>query len=809
MSAETLVVNSKQHHLKGVRNNYQKSEPSRPCVFCRGSHFSDSCDRYVTVNNRKSQLVSQGRCFICLRVGHTYKQCPSAQSRSCYHCKRIGHHHCIICPKQFKVSYDSDNQITESSGLETNQSSTNLLTSLATSETDGDSLVSTNNNVSLSHTLLTTGERVLLQTARVTICGSDGCKVSAYLLLDSANQRTFMTFMTVKLKLPSLQNESLLVSTFGGTRPQNLNTHVVCFTFLAKDNPPIVLNANVLSQITGAIQRGLLLQSDLDFLHTIAPERLADSIPERGNTFTIDLLFGFDYFWDIVGKDRVVLPSGLLLLSSRLGYIITGRYHDHTEHDKQIVSSCAIATVTDDRNLSDLWTLDRIGITESFDMNDDDKAQEQFNSTVCNKEGRYFVTWPWMPNSSLHENFGIVYGRMKSLSRRLQNNHSLLKQYCDVIESQLHGGIIEIINERSETENKKHYLPHHPVITPSKSPTKIRIVYDASVKADQHEKSLNECLYRGPVNLPDMCGVLLRFCTYYIAILSDIEKAFLQVGIQERERDVTKFLWFKDPTRPDKVNGNLCVYCFCRVPFGIICSPFLLEATLKYHLKQDGSDIASLMCNNIYVDNFSVGADSVQEACWIYEEAKIIFKRASMNLREWPSNCKQFLDYLPTKERSRGIVIKVFGLLWNSVEGYLQICGFKEGTVKCMVNVTKRYVVSIVAKVYDPLGFVTPVTFFGKVFLQTLWTNELGWDDCLTPYLFQEWERIVEVLQQLSALRITQYVCDNSQGVVYQILTFCDASAKSYTTAVYLIVVCQHSVKVNLIFSERRLSSSG
>ena len=285
-----------------------------------------------------------------------------------------------------------------------------------------------------------------MQTARVTICGSDGCKVSAYLLLDSASQRTFMTEQLArKLKLPSLRNESLLVSTFGGTRPQNLNTRVVCFTILAKDNPPIVLNANVLPQITGAIQRGPLLQSDLDFLHTIAPERLADSILERGNTFTIDLFIGSDYFWDIVGKDRVVLPSGLLLLSSRLGYIITGRYHDHTEHDKQIVSSCAIATVTDDRGLSDLWTLDQIGITESFDVKDDDKALEQFNSTVCYKEGRYFVTWPWKPNSILPENFDIAYGRMKSLSRRLQNNHGLFGQYCEVIESQLHGGIIEIL----------------------------------------------------------------------------------------------------------------------------------------------------------------------------------------------------------------------------------------------------------------------------------------------------------------------------------------------------------------------------
>ena len=62
---------------------------------------------------------------------------------------------------------------------------------------------------------------------------------------------------------------------------------------------------------------------------------------------------------------------------------------------------------------------------------------------------------------------------------------------------------------------------------------------------------------------------------------------------------------------------------------------------------------------------------------------------------------------------------------------------------------------------------------------------------------------------QLSELRIPRYVCDNGQGVVYQILTFCDASAKSYATAVYLRVVCQHSVKVNLIFSNMRLSPLG
>ena len=74
-------------------------------------------------------------------------------------------------------------------------------------------------------------------------------------------------------------------------------------------------------------------------------------------------------------------------------------------------------------------------------------------------------------------------------------------------------------------------------------------------------KSLNECLYHGPITLPNMCGVLIRFCKYFIAILADIEKAFLQIGIlQENECDVTRFLWFIDPAKPEIVEGNLSVY---------------------------------------------------------------------------------------------------------------------------------------------------------------------------------------------------------------------------------------------------------
>jgi len=82
---------------------------------------------------------------------------------------------------------------------------------------------------------------------------------------------------------------------------------------------------------------------------------------------------------------------------------------------------------------------------------------------------------------------------------------------------------------------KSHYLPHHWVLAPLKSTTKVRIVFNASVKAENSSNSLNECLIHGPVILPDLIGLFIRFRLYWIFIQADVEKVFLQIGIQETE----------------------------------------------------------------------------------------------------------------------------------------------------------------------------------------------------------------------------------------------------------------------------------
>ena len=104
--------------------------------------------------------------------------------------------------------------------------------------------------------------------------------------------------------------------------------------------------------------------------------------------------------------------------------------------------------------------------------------------------------------------------------------------------------------------------------------------------------SLNECLHRGLMILPDLCGLLMRFRLHLVVILADIEKAFLQIVIKDDERDVTRFLWLRDVTKADVSDDNIIIYHFCRVPFGLICSPFLRGATLKFHLQKEGTTLA-------------------------------------------------------------------------------------------------------------------------------------------------------------------------------------------------------------------------
>ena len=105
-----------------------------------------------------------------------------------------------------------------------------------------------------------------------------------------------------------------------------------------------------------------------------------------------------------------------------------------------------------------------------------------------------------------------------------------------------------------------HYIPHHHVITDERVTTKIRIVYDASARISSDAPSLNDCLRVGPSLLPDLSALLMKFRVPQIAMTADIKKAFLQVELNEVDRDATRFLGIKNLQEPVDAERNIECY---------------------------------------------------------------------------------------------------------------------------------------------------------------------------------------------------------------------------------------------------------
>lgn len=96
------------------------------------------------------------------------------------------------------------------------------------------------------------------------------------------------------------------------------------------------------------------------------------------------------------------------------------------------------------------------------------------------------------------------------------------------------------------TGRQEFYIPHKPVLQESAETTKLRVVYDASARANSGAPSLNECLNPGPPLQNQLWNVLVCAHFHPVAIAGDIKQAFLQVRIREEDCDALRFHWLKD-----------------------------------------------------------------------------------------------------------------------------------------------------------------------------------------------------------------------------------------------------------------------
>lgn len=201
---------------------------------------------------------------------------------------------------------------------------------------------------------------------------------------------------------------------------------------------------------------------------------------------------------------------------------------------------------------------------------------------------------------------------------------------------------------------------------------------------------------------------------------------------------------------------------------------------------------AQAVKNSVYVDDFVSGSYSVQEAISFQRELTDLLASGGFSLRKWASSNPNVLkelevDHLEKPHKlGNADSIKVLGLQWDPNHDSF----FYVVSPEVKDKITKRDVLSQIARIYDIQGFLSPITVWLKIFMQKLWLLGSTWDSALTPDLDKEWKSVIQELPLLNDIKIPRYVNTfKSQSV--DLVGFCDASAAAMAAVVYLRVTVQ------------------
>ena len=762
----------KEHKEHSSEHGYRRSR-ERPtsatlhtsvgtCCYCGSEHTPESCTKVDKPENRKSVLRDSGRCFICLKRGHLSRNCRS--SIKCRQCS--SKHHVSICTKK----PDS----VEVSQLDPNATpfrSASLLT-----DSNG---------------------TILLQTAQATV--RNRANALLRLIFDSGSQRSYITQRARrKLSLRALGRKELVISTFGnGSRKQSCE--VVKATLETREERDLELTLLVIPLICEPIT-SMALKDGIQGYDHLRDLDLEDSIG-NGEVVNFDILIGLDHYWNVVSGEVVRGSNGPTAVYSKLGWLLSGPVESSSTTLVTHVLTSGVKVgqqkVELNEQLRRFWELESFGIEEK-----ESTLYDQFKTNVSFDGTRYQVVLPWRDHvTTIPDNYELSLRRLKGLLRRLRQNPTLLEDYNKAIVSQLENGIVEIVSDLTSSDGERvHYLPHHAVIKQDKQTTKLRVVYDASAKSTG--PSLNECLHIGPKFNQRIFEILVRFRLHASAFIADIEKAFLMISVDKRDRDVLRFLWVKDI---HKDPPEIQVLRFTRVTFGVASSPFLLNATVRNHIEQfqESNPVAvDKLLRSIYVDDVVSGTAEEGKSVQLYEEFRIMLAQGGFYLRK-------FVRSASSEHESRGELQQVLGVAWNPVQDYMIMDLRNIAAEANLCNPTKRHIVSIASKVYDPIGIVSPVTVKFKMLLQDLHCAKIDWDQKISKHLLDYWSELIMSIKDSEPVLIPRSYfkpLSIESNVQWRLHGFSDASTRAYAAVVYLERCTGEDREVSFVSSKTRIA---
>ena len=325
-------------------------------------------------------------------------------------------------------------------------------------------------------------------------------------------------------------------------------------------------------------------------------------------------------------------------------------------------------------------------------------------------------------------------------------------------------------------------LPNHAVVS-SDGRKKLRVVFNAP-QAAPSGLSLNDCLHQGETLQSNICTILIRWRMFRYVFTADIVKMFRQIMVDHADAIWQRILWRR---APDEEVRDLWLLT---VTYGTASAPILALRVLKQLAEDEGQRFpvgARILKHHMYADDACAGAYTLVEAAVARDQLIAILDSAGMSLDKWAAN---ETSLLPNRSSSSPEFIigdrepvSILGLRWYP---HVDAFGYKVQTPPVPPASTKRAILSEVAKLYDSLGWLSPVIVMAKMLLQDLWISGHDWDAPVSSTTLHIWTELRSQLTLLENLRLPRWV-SLSPASSWELHGFYDASEKAYAAAVFIV----------------------
>lgn len=793
------------------------------CSFCSDkNHNIEFCPMFgnLQITQRFEYTKKNGLCINCLKPGHTVRKCRGVR---CNICQRP--HHFLLhneeLIKQQNSSQGNYNSVQNPNVLNTNSISAQCLQMPATTNR---SSAQCNENPSsssgaISKSLLNTqnsrgstqnatamyvnkeNQQVILATAMVQIRDKGGRYHLVRALLDSGSQINLVTEEIAQCL--SLKRIDIGVNIIGiGNSNHRVRKSVSTYIKSCINEYEFPAECFIIKTIVSKQPNDLIDRNCLGI-----PANLVLADPKFNKPRKIDILIGAESFFDILSIGQIKLGPALpILQKTLLGWVVSGRCEANVSSENK---SCHITKSDNDGKLDLLnslvekfWEIEQVPMCSK--MTEEQKlCENHFEiNTRRIEDGKFEVRLPFKLNPDvLGNSYEIAKRRFLYLERKLLKDSEMREMYTEFMKEYLNLEHMSLVNEIC-FDSPHYFIPQQCIIRAHSTTTKLRVVFDASSKTSS-QISLNDTLMVGPTIQEDLFSILLKFRLNKFAITADITKMYRQVNIHKDDRKFQLILWRENPYLP------IQTYALNTVTYGTASAPFLAIRCLKEisNIFRNTYPLGSnIIANDFYVDDLLTGADDIETLSQIHREVTQILGSCGFKLSKWHSNCNncENVELIKHLVFENSDSTRALGIIWKPDEDNL--CFEIENNFE-NVSATKRNILSISSRLFDPLGLLAPIIIRSKILLQEIWENNLDWDESIPQNLDTTWRNFTEELSQIKTVVIPRYVGTRLNNNI-QIHGFADASMRAYGCCIYVRHEDTDGIEVKLLVAKSKVAPS-